>query len=37
MIYPSANGNENVILFHKAAVIAKVKRPEGVEFRVRDL
>jgi hypothetical protein len=27
---------KNVVLFHKAAVVAKVKRPEGVKFSVRD-
>ena len=40
MIYPSvgaAKGMKNVVLFHKAAVVAKVKRPEVIEFRVRDL
>jgi hypothetical protein len=39
MIYPSvqaAEGMKNAVLFHKAAVVAKVKRPEGVEFRVRN-
>lgn len=39
MIYPSvqaAKEMKNVVLFHKAAVVAKVKRPEGVKFIVRD-
>jgi hypothetical protein len=39
MIYPSVQTAEemkNVVLFHKAAVVAKVKRPEGVKFSVRD-
>jgi len=28
---------KNVVLFHKAAVVAKVNRPEGFEFKVRDI
>jgi hypothetical protein len=39
MIYPSVQAAEemkNVVLFHKAAVVAKVKRPEGVKFSVKD-
>jgi hypothetical protein len=40
MIFPSAQvaskEMKNVVLFHKSAVVANVKRPEGVEFRVRD-
>jgi len=39
MIYPSvqaAKEMKNVVLFHKAAVVAKVKRPDGVKFSVRD-
>jgi hypothetical protein len=39
MIYPSvqaAKEMKNVVLFHKAAVVAKIKRPEGVKFSVRD-
>lgn len=39
MIYPSAQAAEemrNVVLFNKAAVVAKVKRADGVTFRVRD-
>lgn len=39
MIYPSvqaAQEMKNVVLFHKAAVVAKVKRPEGVKFSVKD-
>ena len=39
MIYPSvqaAKEMKNVVLFHKAAVVAKVKRPNGVKFSVRD-
>jgi hypothetical protein len=39
MIYPSVQAAEemkNVVLFHKAAAVAKVKHPEGVKFSVRD-
>jgi hypothetical protein len=39
MIYPSVQAAEemkNVVLFHKAATVAKVKHPEGVKFSVRD-
>ncbi len=37
MIYPSAQAGEgmkNVVLFHKAAAVATVERPDNVEFNV---